>query len=109
MAKHVLHHEKKTLKAALNKIRKSTHDAKTVKKTMKSKRAGAIKRKKEQQCFRQIDPANGEDRKRQRGTAFLWRDRKNNPQENCCAWIKDLESEKADCCERGAQTPTRLI
>ena len=36
------------------------------------------------------------------GTAFLWRDRKNNPQENCSGWIKDPESEKADCCKRAA-------
>ncbi len=36
------------------------------------------------------------------GTAFLWRDRKNNPQENCSGWIKDLESEKADCCKCAA-------
>lgn len=43
-----------------------------------------------------------QDRKQQRGTAFLWRDRKNNPQENCSGWIKDLESEKADCCKRAA-------
>lgn len=39
-----------------------------------------------------------QDRKQQQQTAFLWRDRKNNPQENCSGWIKDLESEKADCC-----------
>lgn len=36
------------------------------------------------------------------GVAFLWRDRKNNSQENCWGWIKDLESEKADCCKRAA-------
>lgn len=33
-------------------------------------------------------------RKRQRGAAFLWRYRKNNSQENCSGWIKELRSVK---------------
>lgn len=55
-----------------------------------------------ERCPTQTARRKAQDRKQQQGTAFLWRDRKNNPQENCSGWIKDLESKKADCCKRVA-------